>query len=139
MRLWTAGCILALTAQDSFRGAASPSAVSDSTRSTRDGAYTAEQAIRGKELYAMHCVSCHSAVSHAGVAFVDKWDGRLLWELYRFVSEFMPKSEPGSLSPGEYSRVLAYLLQMNGVPAGPDELTPDSTALQQIRLDLKPR
>ena len=149
LRLLIAGCILGLMLQDALQGATSRGplmprsagldAIADSIRSTRSGAYTAEQADRGKALYAMNCISCHTAVSHTGPAFVGKWESRLLWELYQYISEAMPKSEPGSLSRGEYTRVLAYLLQMNGAPAGPDELTPDSTALKQIRIELKPR
>jgi hypothetical protein len=120
-------------------GVGDPAGISDTTRSTRAGAYTESQANRGKELYALNCVSCHSAASHTGPAFVANWDGRSLWEFFQYVSESMPKSEPGSLTPGEYSRVLAYLLRMNGAPAGSGELTPDSTALKQIRIELKPR
>ena len=149
LRPLLAGCILAVLAQPSFRGAparepigyhaAPPQTPADSTRSTRAGAYATEQATRGKELYALNCVSCHTAVSHTGPAFVDKWDGRTLWDLYQYLSESMPKSEPGSLTPNEYARLLSYMLQMNGAPAGPAELVPDSTALKQIRIDLKPR
>lgn len=149
MRLVIAGCILAVVTQQVWPGAidlgpslrrnAGPEAIWDSIRSTRSGAYSAVQARQGKELYALNCVSCHTPVSHTGPAFVDKWESRLLWELYQYISEAMPKSEPGSLSRGEYTRVLAYLLQMNGAPAGLDELTPDSTALKQIRIELKPR
>ncbi len=139
MRLLFAGGILALVAQPSLPGKAGPEAIADSVRSTRSGAYTAVQAGLGKELYLLNCVSCHSAISHTGPAFVAKWEGRLLWELYRFVSESMPKSEPGSLSPSEYSKVLAYVLRMNGAPVGPDELIPDSTVLKQIRIELQPR
>lgn len=143
------GCILAVTAHQplpglggrtpGLRGAKHAYAIQDSTRSTRSGAYTAAQAIGGKEVYAMICVSCHTPISHTGPVFVAKWEGRTLWELYRYVSQSMPKSEPGSLSPGEYSRVLAYLLRMNGAPAGSGELSPDSTALKQIRIELQPR
>jgi hypothetical protein len=47
----------------------------------------------------------------------------------------MPKNEPGSLSPEEYADVLAYLLKLNLMPAGPAELPPDSSALRTIRID----
>jgi hypothetical protein len=138
------GCILALSAHQAAPALASaigalPGVPQDSTRSTRSGAYTTAQATQGKELYAMHCVSCHTVGFHTSPAFVSKWDGRPLWELYRYVSQSMPKSEPGSLSPGEYSRLLAYLLKLNGAPAGSGEMTPDSTALSQIRIELQPR
>jgi S-disulfanyl-L-cysteine oxidoreductase SoxD len=47
----------------------------------------------------------------------------------------MPKNEPGSLAPEEYADVLAYLLQLNGMPAGERDLPADSTALKRIRID----
>ncbi len=136
MRLVVAGCILAGVGLPS-RGHAQQAAVADPTRSTRAGVFSAAQVALGQDLYAMSCASCHSAASHTGPAFVAKWEGRRLWELFRFVSESMPKSEPGSLSQREYGRVLAYLLKMNGMPAGPDELPADSTALTQIRIELQ--
>ena len=118
--------------------AGSWSLVTAQDRSTRAGVYTASQAIRGREVYQLSCMSCHSPASHAGAAFVAKWEGRPLWELFRFVSDAMPKSEPGSLTERQYTQVLAYLLKMNGMPAGREELTADSLALQKIRIELKP-
>ena len=110
----------------------------DSTRSTRTGVYSAGQAVSGKVLYVMHCVSCHTASSHTGPEFTAKWEGRPFWELFSFVKESMPKSEPGSLSPREYTAVLAYILEMNGMPPGPVELPADSSGLAQIRINFKP-
>jgi mono/diheme cytochrome c family protein len=107
-------------------------------RSTRAGVYTAEQAILGQELYAMHCVSCHSAATHTGPEFSAKWEGRPFWELYSFVREEMPKSDPGSLTEREYITVLAYVLKMNGMPSGEAPLSTDSTELSRIRIEFKP-
>ena len=137
MRLLVAGCILAGVGLSSRSEAQQP-APADSARSTRAGVFSAGQVAFGRDVYAMSCASCHSALSHTGPAFVAKWEGRKLWELFRYVSELMPKSEPGSLSQREYLRVVAYLLKMNGMPAGSDELPADSTALKQIRIELKP-
>ena len=136
MRLVVAGCILALVGMPS-RGKAQQPAVAGSARSTRVGVYTAAQVALGQDIYAMSCASCHSAASHTGPAFVAKWEGRPLWDLFRYISEAMPKSEPGSLSPREYERVVAYLLKINGMPAGLEELPADSAALTRIRLELK--
>lgn len=111
----------------------------DSVRSARDGTYTEAQAVRGREIYAMSCASCHTAASHTGPVFAARWDGQPLWELFRYVSTSMPKNEPGSLTQREYARVVAYLLKMNDLPAGKEELLADSTALKRIRIDLKPR
>jgi hypothetical protein len=49
----------------------------------------------------------------------------------------MPKNQPGSLTQREYARVVAYLLMMNGMPPGSDELPTDSTALRQVRIEFK--
>ena len=126
-------CVLALPTV-----AVARQGVPDSLRSTRTGVYAVEQAVQGKELYAMHCVSCHAAITHTGPEFASKWQGRTFWDLFSFVRESMPKSEPGSLTPGEYLAVLAYLLKMNGMPAGAAPLQQDSSALAKIRIDIKP-
>ncbi len=116
--------------------AAAQQTAADSIRATRAGVYTAEQALRGRGVYQMNCASCHTQASHAGPMFVANWEGRLLWDLYRYVSESMPKSEPGSLTPVEYAGLVAYLLQMNGMPGGLSELPADSTALKKIRIEI---
>jgi len=108
----------------------------DSIRATRAGVYTAAQAVQGFGTYQLICVSCHTQGSHTGPVFVAKWEGRLLWDLFRYVSESMPKSEPGSLTPEEYAGVVAYLLRMNGMPAGASEIPTDSIALKKIRIEL---
>ncbi len=107
-----------------------------SGRTTRAGVYTPGQAARGGETYAMSCASCHTPASHAGAVFAARWHGRTLAELYEYIRGSMPKSDPGTLTAREYLQVLAYLLQMNGMPGGPDELPADTTALAKIRIDL---
>jgi len=133
LRLLIAACILAIP-----ETAASQTTAPDSIRSTRAGVYSEAQSARGREIYALNCMSCHTPASHAGPEFTAKWDGRLFWDLYQYVRESMPKSEPGSLTAREYLSVLAYLLKMNGMPGGPDELPADSTALAKIRIEFKP-
>lgn len=109
----------------------------DSVRATLVGVYTAAQAARGRSIYQLSCASCHSAASHAGPIFAAKWEGRLLWDLYRYVSEQMPKSDPGSLAPDEYASLVAYLLKMNDMPSGAAQVPTDSTMLKRIRIVLK--
>lgn len=104
-------------------------------RSTRTGVYSVEQAARGQDLYAGMCKSCHTPASHTGVTFQKLWDGRTLSDLYGYISTRMPKNEPGSLAPEEYADLLAYLLKLNEMPAGPAELTPDTTMLGTIRIE----
>jgi hypothetical protein len=47
----------------------------------------------------------------------------------------MPKIDPGSLQPNEYAQVLAYMLKLNGLPAGQKELPADVAVLKSIRID----
>ncbi len=105
-------------------------------RTTVDGVYTSLQATKGADIYAMLCQSCHSAESHTGAPFRNKWVGKPLGELFAYISSEMPKTEPGSLSADEYAVVLAYILKMNGMPAGRRTLVADASALDSIRIDL---
>ena len=112
-----------------------PDAGSDSTRTTMDGVYTAAQATKGSDVFATFCRSCHTPTVHAGPPFRNKWYGRTLGELFGYMRREMPKNEPGSMSDEEYALALAYLLRINGMPAGSRPLAADSAALQRIRLD----
>lgn len=101
------------------------------------GSYSVEQATKGKDVYAGMCISCHSGMgNHTGPVFRQRWGGHDVQELYRFVSENMPKNDPGTLSPDEYAAVIAYLLQLNGMPAGPAPLPTDTVALKSLMIDL---
>ena len=128
----TVGLLLALGQEAAAQkeGGAQP-------RSASSGVYTAEQAKRGEESYAGMCTGCHTPASHMGDVFMSSWGGRPLSELYGFIRAAMPKNEPGSLTPDEYAAIVAYLLKLNGMPAGKQALPADSAALDRIRIDVK--
>lgn len=105
------------------------------TRLASAGVYTAAQAAKGKDTYAGLCQSCHAPATHTGPDFYGKWGGKPLSELYVYIATLMPQTDPGSLTGDEYAQVLAYLLKMNGMPAGPDALPADSVALKTIMFD----
>ncbi|HTI62786.1 MAG TPA: c-type cytochrome [Gemmatimonadaceae bacterium] len=105
---------------------------------TLSGVYTAEQASRGKDVYAGACRSCHTPVSHTGATFAKWWRGRQLSDLFGFISTNMPKNDPGSLAPEDVADVTAYLLKMNAMPVGPAELPPDIDSLKKVRIETKP-
>jgi mono/diheme cytochrome c family protein len=133
---WTlaaAVCMLATEARRTHAQVAASAAV----RSTLTGVYTDEQAGRGKEVYFGSCRSCHTAASHTGATFSKWWKGKRMSELFAFVSQKMPKNDPGSLSAEDYVDVIAYLLKMNAFPVGKDELIPDVIALKDIRIETK--
>jgi cytochrome c5 len=104
--------------------------------STMRGVYSAPQAARGEETYMGICVSCHPAGTYKTPAFRTAWNGRPLSDLFDQVKEKMPKNDPASLTPQEYIQVVAYILKINGVPAGEAELPPDSDELKKIRIEL---
>lgn len=103
-------------------------------RSTLTGVYTPEQAARGEGVYAEVCRSCHSGQAHSE-SFKRKWNGQPLSKLFDYVSERMPGDSPGSLEHRDYTLVLAYLLRLAGMPAGPRELPGADEALRLIRFD----
>lgn len=108
-------------------------------RTTFSGVYTAAQATRGQETFAFNCQGCHTPASYTGEQFTKNWIGKPLAELYNFISTAMPKSEPGSLSEGEYAQLVAYLLKLNQMPAGDAELKPDTLELRKIQFVGKPK
>ena len=104
-------------------------------RSTLDSVFTAEQATKGREVYANNCEGCHTPDSHSGADFRKSWAGRAVIELFAYLRAEMPKSEPGILAESEYVNVTAYLLRMNGMPAGSVEFPADTGAMRLIRFD----
>lgn len=107
-------------------------------RSSTAGVYSAEQALRGQDVYLGQCRSCHVPDSHSGATFQAAWNGKSLAELFGYIRERMPKSEPGTLSDQEYIDVLTYLLKLNRMPPGDTDLPADADTLKGIRFDARP-
>jgi mono/diheme cytochrome c family protein len=103
---------------------------------TSSGVYTSKQASRGEQTYMGTCVSCHPPGTYTAPAFRQKWDGAPLSELFGYISDMMPKHEPGSLTADDYADVVAYLLKINGAPAGKQELPADEKAMKKIRIKM---
>lgn len=101
---------------------------------TSSGIFTAAQAARGEQTYMNNCVSCHPPGTYTAPAFKAKWNGVALSDLFGLISNTMPKMEPASLTQEEYADVLAYLLKINGAPAGKTQLPADDRALKKIRI-----
>ena len=99
--------------------------------------YSIAQAARGEQTYMLKCVSCHPPGTYKAAVFLN-WQGRSLAELLAFLMEKMPKSDPGNLSPKEYAQVMAYLLKINGNPAGRVELPAETAALRGITINVLP-
>jgi len=118
-------------------GTAPAQARGASPRTTLSGIYTAAQANNGEEIYFTFCVSCHPTVTYTGPAFKEHWAGKPLSDLYEWISEKMPKNEPGSLTPKQSVEAIAYILKLNKLPAGQAPLAADYAALRRITIQLK--
>ena len=143
----TIGCILALpihtavaqTGRAPIKVTKSPptSAAKVDPNSTLAGVYTKAQATRGRYVYLGACKNCHDASTHSGAVFAQWWKGKQLSELYQFIYERMPKNDPGTLGDEEVADLVAYLLQLNQMPAGKNELYPSVDSVKKFRIDLK--
>ncbi len=106
--------------------------------SALDGVFTAEQAARGARTFREACAACHDPGEFSGGRFRMGWVGRPVGELFETISTLMPEADPGSLSPREYAAVVAYLLQLNGYPAGEAALPADRRALEGLEIAARP-
>ena len=104
---------------------------------TKERVYSQAQAARGEQTYMSTCVSCHPPATYKGAVFLN-WQGRSMGELLDFLQEKMPKNDPGSLSAKEYAQVMAFLLRLNGMPAGKADLPSDIGALNKITINILP-
>jgi mono/diheme cytochrome c family protein len=114
---------------------------------TAEGAaisFTPEQAARGEAAYTSNCVSCHSptllsptyGTPLAGPYFEGKWAGKTVGALFTYTHDRMPPSRPGTLDDQTYADIVAYILQVNGVPPGETELPTDIEELEAMPIVL---
>ena len=102
-----------------------------------DGVYTTAQAERGHVAYESRCIQCHEGQEADGPqltnkAFLDRWREDTLEPLFTFVKTTMPGNMPGGLDPRVYADIIAFLLEANGLPAGPRELSPEMVGSIQL-------
>ncbi|MCW5717691.1 MAG: cytochrome c [Bauldia sp.] len=116
------------------------------------GMFTTAQAERGENLYEGWCAECHgarlngapedpdrrSSPALAGGSFLNKWQGTSVATLFEYMRATMPESNPGFLPDQDYADILAYMFFENDMPAGDNELPPDTEALAAYVITLKP-
>jgi mono/diheme cytochrome c family protein len=108
----------------------------DTPRSTLSGVYTADQAKKGQTVFSNLCIACHTTASHKGQAFSVRWNGKTLFDLFQLIQTTMPVNDAGNLPKADCARVIAYVLKLNGLPAGADEVPTDPAALKLITIEL---
>ena len=99
--------------------------------------FLASQATRGATIYGATCASCHEQAKFVGQAFVESWKDRRVYDLYALVRGTMPLDNPGGLKEQEYLDVIAYILQANHAPAGPDSLKADTLTMRKTRIAVR--
>lgn len=112
------------------------------TKTVWDGVYSDAQAGRGKKAYITHCAECHNeglqggdlAPALKGDDFLLQWNDKSMAELFERTQKTMPQSNPGGLMPQETADILAYVLQVNRMPAGQADLPGDAAALTPIAI-----
>jgi mono/diheme cytochrome c family protein len=123
MKRWAAAVLLVVS---------SGAPITAQTRATVwDGVFTAEQAARGRTMFAAACAECHGADLSApnrpplkGEVFLNHWMEGGLDALFTRVKS-MPNR--ANLDDNAHADVLAFLLDANGFPAGTQELKAAAT------------
>lgn len=136
-----AGCartllVLAALLAGATAGAAQAEGASGPT-STLDGVYTSGQAVSGGRLFRRDCTMCHVASQFEDGELLRAWRGRSVGDLLEQLRTTMPYDAPGRLRPQQYADILAFLLEMNGYPAGAEALRAGA-GLERIRIDGPP-
>lgn len=120
------------------------SAVAPGT-SARPALFTDAQVTSGEAVYTRACAGCHgraltggSAPPLIGVAFARSWrDPRVtLDDLFFVMRTTMPPRQSNALSAAEHVAVFAYILSVNGYPAGSSSLTTNAPALKEHRVEV---
>lgn len=104
------------------------------------GIFSEAQAQRGQNIYRAKCAGCHAADltgEHApalrGDSFWSEWEQETVHSLYGRIIGNMPPDDPGSLAPKDAVDILAYILQVNGLPAASKPIE-NASDLNNVRL-----
>lgn len=100
------------------------------------GIYSEAQAEEGQKVFEKSCASCHEVGEFTNRFFKAKWSKRPLFDLFEQTRTTMPDDNPGSLPREQYGSVVAYILKLNGLPAGSARFSTDSASLAAITLNM---
>lgn len=127
--------LLAAQSDSTASPPADSAAVDSSFVSSTTGVYSEAQATKGAETHEKNCTGCHAPTSYSGIGFRRLWIGRTVFEFFDQIRRTMPNDNPGKLSKGQYAEITAYVLRLNGQPAGEKDLPEDEDALKHIKIE----
>jgi len=110
-----------------------------------DGVFTSVQAARGKAPFENSCARCHNielAGSQRGPAlkgnvFWSKYENESLSALFLYLRDNMPQDGPSLVTDTVKADILSYIMSVNGIPAGNDELKADLRVLEGVKIAKK--
>jgi len=111
---------------------ASAGAIGLGADSAKPALYTASQASAGSKLFGANCAACHGdhleggagpALSGATLGTLAKNTKLSIGDMFTFLAQEMPLNEPASLKHDQYVDIMAFILKVNGYPAGSKALT----------------
>lgn len=105
--------------------------------STLEGVYTEAQAARGQAFFRQTCESCHQPSQFMSEDFLRVYGGKPLARLDLAMAE-MPENNPGTLTEDNVATLIAYILKLNGYPAGEVPLSGSPDELRFITLAPRP-
>jgi len=105
---------------------------------TADGIFTLAQAERGEALYDGVCVECHDTSDWTDVGFKGRWEDQSVFQLWYYINDRMPYEDPFSLTRQQVTDALTYILSLNGLPSGEDELATDDDSIDDYWIEWLP-
>jgi hypothetical protein len=105
------------------------------------GVFNATQAERGKTSFNSSCLRCHgdklqgnTAPALSGDRFFTTWGSEPIAALFAKIRDTMPPNFGTSIDDQTKLDIVAYILQTNGYPAGPTELTQTGSDLASAQI-----
>jgi hypothetical protein len=105
---------------------------------TADGIFTLAQAQRGEDLYGEVCSECHDTSDWTDSGFKSRWEDQSVFQLWYYINDRMPYEDPYSLSRQQVTDALTYILRLNGLPAGDEELATDDDSIDDYWIQWRP-
>jgi mono/diheme cytochrome c family protein len=117
-------------------------AAASQTQTVWSGVYSEAQAYRGEKVADTTCIGCHgpkldggdSGPKLVGEAFMANWSSQSVGVMFDWIREAMPAEAPGTLSKADAAAVIAYILQLNKMPAGKQDLSVEPDVLGRIQI-----
>jgi len=105
------------------------------------GVYSTAQAERGKTSFNSSCLRCHgdklqgnTAPALSGDRFFTTWGSEPIASLFAKIRDTMPPNFGTSIDDQTKLDIVAYILQTNGYPGGPGELTQNGNDLATAQI-----